>query len=324
MYNDLIKYLENIDNNIEIQKNGSLILQLINNKLCDEDNIISMVEGCTNKVAILNFIAVNAINHKVYDIVIPLLKRAYDIDNKNVEINYNLAYVLHMFGEDKLALDYLFSIDSDIEKVNKLKLEILNNQQKNNESTNEEDDSLRYYIDESCDVRDIQRMKIGNGVVVQQNCWLDIAYDNPNHKYLIEIGEGSNIGRRSEISAANKIVIGKNVLIAPNVFIADCSHEYRDINTPVMYQGICGINNEVHIGDGSWIGTNSVICGNITIGKNCVIGSNTIVKGDIPDYSVAVGNPSKIIKMFDAKINKWINIHNKNQINEIVKNRTLL
>ncbi|NLK23064.1 MAG: acyltransferase [Clostridiales bacterium] len=327
MCNNLVKYLTQIDNNIKIEENVCLILQLVVDRLCDDEDIINNVDKhCVRKLQLLNFIAVSAINSKVYDIVIPLLKRAYDIDNKNTETNYNMAYVLHMFGEDKLALDYLFNIDSDEERVTKLKLEILNNassQENNNLICNNEEDS-DYYIHPSCDVRDIDRMKISSKAIVQANCWLDIAYDNPNHKYLIEIGEGSNIGRRSEISAANKIVIGKNVLIAPNVFIADCSHEYRDINTPVMFQGLSGIDNEVHIGDGSWIGTNSVICGNITIGKNCVVGSNTIVKGNIPDYSIAVGNPSKIIKMFDTKVNKWININNKSEIDEILKNRTLI
>lgn len=124
-----------------------------------------------------------------------------------------------------------------------------------------------YYIDSSCDVRNIDRIKLSNGVIVQKECWLDIAYNNPAHKYLIEIGEGSNIGRRCEISAANKIIIGKNVLIAPNVFISDCSHEYEDVNKPIMYQGLNSVHNEVYIGDGSWIGINSVICGILKLEK---------------------------------------------------------
>ncbi|MDD5794327.1 MAG: acyltransferase, partial [Clostridiales bacterium] len=150
---------------------------------------------------------------------------------------------------------------------------------------------------------------------------LDIAYNNPAHKYLIEIGEGSNIGRRCEISAANKIIIGKNVLIAPNVFISDCSHEYEDVNKPIMYQGLNSVHNEVYIGDGSWIGINSVICGNIKIGKNCVIGSNTIVKSDIPDYSVAVGAPAKIVKMYDFEDKKWKRVRNNQEIQNILIKR---
>ena len=50
------------------------------------------------------------------------------------------------------------------------------------------------------------------------------------------------------------------------------------------------------IGDDTWIGTNVVIAGTVEIGKHCVIGANSVVTHDIPDYSVAVGCPAKVIK----------------------------
>ena len=57
------------------------------------------------------------------------------------------------------------------------------------------------------------------------------------------------------------------------------------------------------IGDGSYIGINAVIVGNVKIGKHCVIGANSIVTRDIPDYCVAVGSPAKIIKKYEK--NGW-------------------
>lgn len=50
------------------------------------------------------------------------------------------------------------------------------------------------------------------------------------------------------------------------------------------------------IGDGSYIGINTVIVGNVKIGKHCVIGANSVVTKDVPDYSVAVGIPARVIK----------------------------
>ena len=61
----------------------------------------------------------------------------------------------------------------------------------------------------------------------------------------------------------------------------------------------------VHIGDGSWLGTHVVIAGNITIGKHCVIGANSVVKHDIPDYCVAAGIPARIIKRYDFGTKSW-------------------
>lgn len=161
-------------------------------------------------------------------------------------------------------------------------------------------------IDPSCEIRGIERMKFGRSVVIQKDCWLNIAFPNPAKGPMIFVDEGTNIGRRCTISAANRIFIGKFVLIAPNVFIADTQHEYQKIGIPIMHQGITTHSDQVTIGDETWIGINAVIMGNVTVGKHCVIGANSVVIKDIPDYCVAVGNPAKVVKVLDAKTGNWI------------------
>ena len=94
-----------------------------------------------------------------------------------------------------------------------------------------------------------------------------------------------------------KIHIGKNVLTADKVYISDCIHTYNDINFPVMNQEVISLN-EIKIGDHSWLGENVVIIG-ASVGKHCIIGSNSVVTNDIPDYSVAVGAPARVIKRYD-------------------------
>ena len=54
----------------------------------------------------------------------------------------------------------------------------------------------------------------------------------------MRIGRGSEIGERCRISIANSLEIGEKVLFSPNVYITDCDHEYRDVNVPVIDQGI--------------------------------------------------------------------------------------
>lgn len=61
-------------------------------------------------------------------------------------------------------------------------------------------------------------------------------------------------------------------------------------------QGIVQKGQTVTIGDGSYIGINAVIVGNVKIGKHCVIGANSVVTEDVLDYCVAVGSPEKVIK----------------------------
>ncbi len=164
-------------------------------------------------------------------------------------------------------------------------------------------------IDPSCDIRGIDRMQIGKDVVIQRDCWLNIAFQNPVPGPMIVINEGTNIGRRCTLSAANKIYIGRFVLLAPNVFIADTHHEYQNITIPIMHQGITTKTDRISIGDESWIGINTVIMGNVSIGRHCVIGANAVVTKDIPDYCVAVGNPAKIIKIFNMKTRQWVRVN---------------
>ncbi|MFQ7550955.1 MAG: DapH/DapD/GlmU-related protein [Blautia marasmi] len=50
------------------------------------------------------------------------------------------------------------------------------------------------------------------------------------------------------------------------------------------------------MGEGSYIGINAVIIGDVKIGKHCVIGANSVVTKNVPDYCVAVGSPARVIK----------------------------
>jgi acetyltransferase-like isoleucine patch superfamily enzyme len=157
-------------------------------------------------------------------------------------------------------------------------------------------------IDSGVDISNPEFAVIGNFVHLQKDTWLLFA---PRKNYpLLKIGDYTDLGRRTFISCAQKIVIGKHVLIAPNVYISDHSHEYQNIKLPILNQDISGIKT-VEIGDGTWIGTNAVILPGVTIGKNVVIGANSVVTKSIPDFSVAVGAPAKIIKRYHPKSRKW-------------------
>ena len=51
----------------------------------------------------------------------------------------------------------------------------------------------------------------------------------------------------------------------------------------------------MRIGDGSWLGHGTVVLPGTTIGRHVVIGANSVVRGDIPDFTIAAGNPAKVI-----------------------------
>ena len=151
----------------------------------------------------------------------------------------------------------------------------------------------------------IKNISIGNHVYIAYKAYLAARPLTGEKNCSLEIGDGTCIGNFNHIYATKKITIGKNVLTADKVYISDNLHGYEDIQVPIIYQPLKQVN-EVDIGDGTWIGENACIIG-AKIGKNCVIGANSVVRKEIPDYSVAVGAPAKIIKRFNIEKNIWEN-----------------
>lgn len=148
-----------------------------------------------------------------------------------------------------------------------------------------------------------QGIYIGDNVVVEYKTWLAAVPLQRNTNARLEIGDGTILGHFNHIYATQSIKIGANVLTADRVYISDNLHRYQDITTPVSLQGVKQIAH-VEIGDGSWLGEGVCVIG-ANIGKGCVIGANAVVTKNIPDHSVAVGIPAKVIKQYNHTTKQW-------------------
>jgi acetyltransferase-like isoleucine patch superfamily enzyme len=115
---------------------------------------------------------------------------------------------------------------------------------------------------------------------------------------VVTIGDRCLIGRGSGIVGHFSIVIGNDVWTGHHVYITDQNHGYEDISRPISEQ--TQPERAVTIGDGSWLGYGSVVLPGVTIGKHCVIGANSVVTRDVPDFSVAVGVPAKVIRHYES------------------------
>ena len=148
-----------------------------------------------------------------------------------------------------------------------------------------------------------RNISIGDNVYIARHSYLAAMALTNSSGCTLEIGDGSKIGRFNHIFATRRVVLGKNTLTANGVYISDNLHEYRDVQQAVLNQPIRQ-NGIVEIGEGSWLGHNVCVLG-ASIGKHCVIGANSVVTHDIPDYSVAVGSPAKIIRRYDSTTKTW-------------------
>lgn len=133
------------------------------------------------------------------------------------------------------------------------------------------------------------------------------------------IGNSARIGIGSVV--IGPVCLGNKVGLGQHVFISGFNHGYTDGNSDSNEQPL--VKKEVVIDDESHIGANSVVVAGVHIGKRCQIGAGSVVTKNIPDYSVAVGNPAIVIKKYDFALNKWVSTNNniaiKNTINDSLK-----
>lgn len=133
-----------------------------------------------------------------------------------------------------------------------------------------------------------------------------LKYNKKKFSPLIHIGRGVAIQQNLHLTCANRVVIGANTGIGANVTITDINHPFSDINKAIEYQDI--EVSEVIIGEDCKIYNNSVILPGVHIGRHVTIGANSVVNTDIPDYSVAVGAPAKVVRHYDFEKSKWVRI----------------
>lgn len=129
------------------------------------------------------------------------------------------------------------------------------------------------------------QIALSAGMVPGQQCITDT---------VVSIGDRCLIGRGSGIVGHLSIEIGDDVWTGHHVYITDQNHGFDDPTLPIAQQ--MQPERPVRIGSGSWIGHGSVILPGATIGRNVVIGANSVVSGKIPDHSVAVGAPARVVK----------------------------
>jgi len=128
----------------------------------------------------------------------------------------------------------------------------------------------------------------------------DYATINNNVGPII-IGDNSLIGISTTL--IGPVTIGKEVLLAQNVVVSGLNHGYKDIHTSIRAQKV--LTELVVIEDEVWIGANVSITAGVTIGKHSIVAAGSTVIKSIPPYSIAGGNPARILKQYNRETDKW-------------------
>lgn len=158
------------------------------------------------------------------------------------------------------------------------------------------------YIMSDIYVRGGQKIIIGNNFYCYWGVRIETYSCHNGMKFNPQIIIGNNVSINPDchIGAINRIEIHDGVLMASRVFITD--HFHGKINREELLvspqKRILFAKGTVIIKKNAWLGEGVAVMPGVTIGENSVIGANAVVTKDIPDNSIAVGIPAKVIKQF--------------------------
>ncbi|MDO7852202.1 sugar O-acetyltransferase [Hymenobacter convexus] len=127
-----------------------------------------------------------------------------------------------------------------------------------------------------------------------RNLWVEPPFHCDYGSHL-HCGDNVYFNVNCVVLDAARITIGSNVLFGPGVQLYAATHP---LDAPV--RRTLELARPITIGDDCWLGGGSIVCPGVTIGPGCVTGAGSVVTKDIPPYSLAVGNPARVIKDLTA------------------------
>ena len=148
------------------------------------------------------------------------------------------------------------------------------------------------------DVLPFNKFELGANSTIEDFCTVNNGVGD------VIIGSDVRIGMGNVL--IGPVQIGNNVIFAQNIVTSGLNHGYEDIHTPISKQATN--TAKITIEEDSWIGANAVITAGVTIGKHCVIAAGAIVTKSIPAYSIAVGNPARVIKQYSFEKKEWVKV----------------
>lgn len=114
----------------------------------------------------------------------------------------------------------------------------------------------------------------------------------------IVLRERVNIGFHSEIFSGSRVEVGKDGLFAAYTYLVGGGHEFERADRAVLDQPRSSAG--ISLGDNVWLGAGVKVMDGVRIGTSVVVGAGAVVTNDLPDGSVAVGVPAKVVRMRGA------------------------
>jgi acetyltransferase-like isoleucine patch superfamily enzyme len=113
------------------------------------------------------------------------------------------------------------------------------------------------------------------------------------HEGTLHVGDKCVFGQDNTVNCHLDVRIGDGCIVADSVYIGDFDHRTDSTAIPIRRQGL--VKSPVTIGPDVWLGVKSTVLRGSIIGEGSAIGANAVVRGSIPEFSVAGGVPARVL-----------------------------
>ena len=160
-------------------------------------------------------------------------------------------------------------------------------------------------------LRHPHKIRIGNNVVIDDNCLLDAKGDANrgitigNGVFVgrnsilsckngdIDLEDGVNVGFNCELFSASRVRVGTDTLLAAYCYVIGGDHEIGSASIAVGAQP--RRSQGVSVGAGAWLGAGAKILDGVTVGDSAIVGAGAVVREDVPARAIAAGVPARVI-----------------------------
>jgi len=135
---------------------------------------------------------------------------------------------------------------------------------------------------------------VGHGVFVGRGSILSCKDGD------IVLGDQVNIGFHSEIFSGSRVEVGRYGLFAAYTYLVGGGHEFSRPDVPVILQP--RTSRGITLGENVWLGTGAKVMDGVRLGRDVIIGAGAVVTEDVPDGSIAVGIPARVVRSRDEAV----------------------
>lgn len=149
-----------------------------------------------------------------------------------------------------------------------------------------------------------RNIRIGRNSCVSERVWINVNH-REGDEIAVSIGDNTFIGRDNFFSSGKSIVLGDYCLTTIGCRFLGSTHVIDKPWQPIITTGATS-TEVMRIDANCFFGSGATVMGHVHIAHGCVVGAQAVVVQDLPPFSLAVGNPARVVKRYSFKRKEWL------------------